>query len=81
MRKPSGVVVRLPEFLVVPSPATRAQALPSSFFVVAWPVRSPETGTDRRLHRPELLRSGWPPQGSQRTGVAEVLRSSHAILI
>lgn len=78
---PAGVVVHLPRVLVASSQAARALPSLGAFHIAAWSVTILRVDAGRRPCRPELFRSGWPPQSGQRTGVAELLRSSHAILI
>jgi hypothetical protein len=78
---PTGLVVDLPAILLASSPTTSsADPIGSLAFATApaWACPGPlvETGP-----RPDLCRSGWPPQRGRRSGIAALLRTSHAILI
>lgn len=80
-RAPKGLRIELPEIV---APATHGSNAIHAAGVRA-PVPPPFAGwhpplVERSL-RPWLIRSGWPPQGTRRTGVAALLRSSHAIRI
>ncbi len=78
---PEGLLIELPQILAAaPGRSTLASAasihaslLPPS---PRWHVFLVAT-----TYRPDLFRSGWPPQRAQRSGVAALVRSSHAILI
>ena len=78
---PRGFLIELPAFAaaaprgstVVPAASAQAQiGVPRSFQHLA----IVESSTPQWL-----IRSGWPPHRTNRSGVAALLRSSHAILI
>ena len=78
---PSGLMIELPELVaaaprsstVIPSAGVQTlAALPFSRWHLALVESSIRTGP---------IRSGWPPRETTRSGVAALLRSSHAILI
>ncbi len=78
---PVGLLIDFPQILAAPcvDPSfTAASSLHSLAFLPPprWhlaPVAGP--------HGDGFYPSGWPPQGAKRSGVAALLRSSHAILI
>ncbi len=78
---PEGLLLELPQILaVVPSAQSSASTL--SFHVSAQ-LAAPRwhLALARCTHRFDLCHSGWPPQKRTLSGVAALLRSSHAILI
>ena len=78
---PTGLLIELPQLLAAPLggttlvPALGIQ-VPAIIPVPRWHLALVEG-----IHKHELYCSGWPPQREKRTGVAALLRSSHAILI
>jgi hypothetical protein len=77
---PDELLIELPQILAaasrtstVPTTSVQAPALPAS---LRWQLALVES-----VHRPDVCRSGWPPEVAGRSGVAALLRSSHAILI
>jgi hypothetical protein len=78
---PTGLVIELPHILAVPGGSTTLVStlgvhLPAVLPVPRWHLTLVE-GAPRH----ELYCSDWPPQRAQRSGVAALLSSSHAILI
>jgi hypothetical protein len=78
---PAGIWIELPRILAA---STRNASQPQVPVVQASaplpPVRWRPVTTER-LHRPDACRFGWPARGRELSGVAALLRSSHAILI
>jgi hypothetical protein len=77
---PDGFLIALPQVLAAssrsPTSASEGVSLAASFPA---PDRcsSPVEGT----HPPDRCRPGWPSERAKRSGVATLLRSSHALLI
>jgi hypothetical protein len=78
---PHGLVLQVPILHFVSSSPAGAESLPASFFLAIQPFCGRHGDALRGVHRAEPRRSGWPPDRGARSGVAAVLRSSHAILI
>ncbi len=78
---PTGLLVELPGFVAA---SARGSTVPPTASLQALALL-PLTGWHLALvlssTRPGPIRSGWPPGGTERSGVAALLRSSHAILI
>ena len=78
---PVGLLIELPQVI---GTAPRVTALSSATWFPL-PAFVPSVRSTLVLvestYRPDLRRSGWPPQRAKRSGVAALLRSSHAILI
>lgn len=78
---PTGLLIELPEILAAPSNGQSWSSATSLDLPALLPSPRWHLALLESQHRPELCRSGWPPQPAKRSGVAELLRSSHAILI
>ncbi len=78
---PTGLLIELPQILAAPSSDPTLASAPSIHLPALLPSAHWHLALVDSTHRPELCRSGWPPQGAKRSGVAALLRSSHAILI
>jgi len=78
---PHGFRIELPAFDAAPTRGS-SPIPPATTHSLAGPPasRGPTVPSVAPTH-PVRIRSGWPPQGAQRSGVAALLRSSHAILI
>ncbi len=78
---PEGLLLELPQILAV-VPSGQSAASTSSFHVSAQ-LAAPRwhLALAQCTHRFDLCHSGWPPQRRTLSGVAALLRSSHAILI
>jgi hypothetical protein len=80
MPAPAGLLIDLPHVPAAPCAGTTlvsaSSALPATLPAPRWTLALVD-GT----HRQKLYGSGWPPQRAKRSGVATLLRSSHAILI
>jgi hypothetical protein len=78
---PEGFLLELPPITVA---APRDLSVGSALFApmaAAIPCERPSVHSCAGSTWPGPARSGWPPQGSRRSGIAGLLRSSHAILI
>jgi hypothetical protein len=80
-RVPSGIVVGFPRILAVcvQGASSASQSVAPHLADAAaygWRLDAIESP-----YRPELCRSRWPPGQGRRSGIAALLRSSHAILI
>jgi hypothetical protein len=74
---PTGLLIELPQALASTTLVSTLDVHPPALLQAPqWKLGLAE-GTCRR----EPHRSGWPPQLAKRSGVAALLRSSHAILI
>lgn len=78
---PEGLLLELPQILaVVPNGQSAASTssfhVPAQLFAPRWHI-----ALAQYTHRFDLCHSGWPPQKRTLSGVAALLRSSHAILI
>jgi hypothetical protein len=77
---PDGLRIEMPAVI-----ATAPSKAPAPGTSIAPPAFLPSPGWSVELPgatcRPERCRSGWPPGKARRSGVAALLRSSHAILI
>lgn len=78
---PHGFRIELPAFDAAPTRGSTPipPALPLALAGLP-SLRGPTPVVAGPTH-PGRIRSGWPPQGAQRSGVAALLGSSHAILI
>jgi hypothetical protein len=78
--KPSGLRIDLPALLAATRDGSSKSAT-SGLAFAALPASAWSLAHVALLHRFELCRSAWPPLRAKRSGVAALLRSSHAILI
>jgi hypothetical protein len=78
---PTGLLIDLPHLLAAPWGGTTLVAASSVHLPAILPVPRWHLALAEGTHGHELYRSGWPPQRTKRSGVAALLRSSHAILI
>ena len=78
---PTGLLLELPHILAAPVGGTTLFSAPSVPLPAVLPVPRWHLALVEGTHRHELHCSGWPPQRAMRSGVAALLRSSHAILI
>ena len=80
-RAPSGLVIALPSLLAPAAKASSPSASLPAPSLAGFPAEDACVEGDRDPRRAEPARSGWPPQRGRRTGVAALLRSSHALRI
>lgn len=78
---PAGLLIDLPHVLATPSAGATPVAAASVHLPANLPAPRWHLALVEGTHRHELYCSGWPPQRAKRSGVAALLRSSHAILI
>jgi hypothetical protein len=78
---PTGLMLELPYLLAAPVRSTTLVSASSVSLPASLPVPRWHLALVEGAHRHELCCSGWPPQRAMRSGVAALLRSSHAILI
>jgi hypothetical protein len=78
---PAGIVVLVPLLPAAAPEQGSATFQPASYLPAAVPACGWHLDAVESTYRTELCRSGWPPQRGGRSGVAALLRSSHAILI
>lgn len=78
---PTGLLVDLPHILAAPVGSTTLVSALSVHLPAVLPAPRWHLALVKGTHRHELYCSGWPPQRAKRSGVAELLRCSHAILI
>ncbi|MEW6072904.1 MAG: hypothetical protein AB1726_09990 [Planctomycetota bacterium] len=78
---PKGLLIDLPELVAASPPGSTAIPAASVLALALLPIPGLHLALVESSIRPGFLRSAWPPLGSKRSGVAALLRSSHAILI
>lgn len=78
---PMGLLVDLPHILAAPVGGTTLVSALSVHLPAVLPVPRWHLALVEGINRHELYCSGWPPRRAKRSGVAALLRSSHAILI
>ena len=78
---PTGLLIHLPYLLAAPRCGASLASAQGLHLPVLLPKHPWSSALLERTHRHELRCSGWPPQRAARSGVAALLRSSHAILI
>ena len=78
---PPGLLIDLPPLVAGHQQTANPADIIASSCVRASLAWVPGGALGRIRHRPEVLRSGWPPQENRRSGIAALLGSSHAILI
>ncbi len=78
---PRGLVIELPPVLAATPKSSNSSAAASTPLPSMHPVRRWHVAVQAIEHRPDRCRYGGPPQRARRSGVAELLRGSHALLI
>jgi hypothetical protein len=77
---PRGIRIDLPHTLAA-APRDPGSAFAASVGVLAVDAARWCLDVVESVHRPELCRSGWPPQRAERSSIVELLRTSHALRI
>jgi len=78
---PQGLLIELPELVALAPRVPTGVAGPSAQALAPLPLPRWHLAPVASSHRSDFIRSGWPPQATWRSGVAALLRSSHALLI
>jgi hypothetical protein len=78
---PTGLLVEFPRVIAAVAKSADVPSSTGSVLRSVMPLASWSLSPSASTHRPGLCRSSWPPQPSERSGVAVLLRSSHALLI
>ncbi len=78
---PTGLLIELPQILAALSSGPTLASAGSIHLPALLPSARWHSALVESTHRPDLCRSGWPPQRVKRSGVAALLCVSHAILI
>ncbi len=78
---PRGLLIELPHVLAARPRGATSSSATSLAPIVALPSPSLRPAPVEGPLRPEDPRSAWPSRRAKRSGVAALLRSSHAILI
>jgi hypothetical protein len=78
---PPGIIVQLPAMVAAPTTEASWIALAAIDPIPLAPSFQWDLGWIEGLWESEFYPSSWPPQDRWRSGVEELLRSSHALLI